>query len=268
MARKVPWLDPKVPSFPDPESALEYPDGLLAGGGSLDPQFMLTAYSQAIFPWFSEGEPILWWSPKVRAVIEPEKIEITRSFSKTLRNKPWTVELDADFSRMVELCAKTPRAGQDGTWISPQMQDGYERLHSLGCAHSVEVSFDGEFCGGLFGVKLGGMFFGESMASLRQDASKVALAHLCLGAPQLGVHLVDCQMMTPHLESMGASPWPRARLRAEVARLASGAVPEDWLGRLDGFKLNEAVLNHEKAKANEPKVETGQSQSGPVRLRR
>lgn len=247
MARKVPWLDPKVPAFPDPESALEHPDGLLAGGGSLDPRFMLTAYSQAIFPWFSEGEPILWWSPSERAVIEPGRLPISRSFSKTLRNKPWTVSLDENFDRMVDLCASMPREGQDGTWISPQMREAYARLYRLGCAHSVEVSFEGSFCGGLFGVKLGGMFFGESMASMRPDASKVALAHLCLGAPLLGVELVDCQMMTPHLESMGASRWPRARLRAEVERLVLEAEAENWGGRLDGFDVKAAAAGREKA---------------------
>lgn len=246
MGRKLPFLDPRVARFPDPESAFDEPDGLLAAGGSLDPRFMLTGYALGVFAWFSEGDPILWWSPSERAVIEPGALPISRSFSKTLRNKPWSVTLDTRFDEMVELCATLPREGQSGTWILPEMREAYGRLRKIGVAHSVEVHLDGEFCGGLFGVKLGGMFFGESMASTRPDASKVALAHLCLGARELGVELVDCQMMTPHLASMGAQPWPRARLRAEIARLAADAAAETWTGRLDGFDIKSAAREREK----------------------
>lgn len=245
----IPWLDPKLPSFPDPEMALATPDGLLAAGGSLDPRFLITAYANGVFPWFSEGEPILWWSPSLRAVIEPGEVSISKSLSKTLRNKPWTVELDRDFDRMVRLCATLPRQGSCGTWIVEAMRDAYSEMHANGLAHSVEVFYDGEFCGGLFGVKLGGMFYGESMASMRQDASKVALAHLCLGAPLLGIDLVDCQLMTEHLSSMGAREMPRARLRERISTLVQGAKPESWAGALDGFALGDSLAKLVAAQA-------------------
>ena len=237
----IPMLDPRQPLFPDPERALAEPDGLLAAGGSLDPRFMVKAYANGIFPWFSEGEPILWWSPSRRAVIKPSEINISRSMSKTLRNKPWEIRLDSDFRGMVELCATLPREGQDGTWIVQEMRDAYARLHDNGLAHSVEVHYEGQFCGGLFGVKLGGMFYGESMASTRPDASKVALSALCLGSANLGVELIDCQMMTGHLQSMGARPMARLDLRRRIAQLVEGAQPESWAGRLDGFSFAQAL---------------------------
>lgn len=242
MSRKIPFLGPSPECFPDLETALDDPDGLLAAGGSLDPKTMVCAYSSAIFPWFSEGDPILWWSPSERAVIEPSRLEISRSLSKTLRNKPWEVRLDADFGGMVDLCAQAARRGQGpGTWIVPKMREAYRLMHDNGLAHSVEVFLDGEFAGGLFGIKLGGMFYGESMASLRPDASKVALAYLCLAAPELGVELVDCQMMTRHLSSMGAEPIARSELRARVSLLAQRAKPESWKERLASFDLKAAL---------------------------
>ena len=237
----IPWLDPEHPHFPHPDQALKDPDGLLAAGGSLDPGYLITAYSQAIFPWFSESEPILWWSPSQRAIIEPHQIHINKSFSKTLRNKPWEVRLDSDFHRMVELCATLPRDGQNGTWIVESMRQAYAKLHSNGLAHSVEIYYEGQFCGGLFGVKLGGMFYGESMASLRPDASKVALAALCLNSHSLGVELIDCQMMTPHLKTMGAQQISRADLRQRISQLTLTAKPEDWVGRLDSFEFSKAL---------------------------
>lgn len=237
----IPWLDPEQPEFPDPERAMHEPDGLLAAGGALDVRFMCAAYSNGIFPWFSEGDPILWWSPRRRAVMEPREISISKSFSKTLRNKPWSVRLDHDFNAMVTLCSVLPREGQKGTWIVESMRDAYGAMHANGLAHSVEVFYEGEFCGGLFGVKLGGMFYGESMASTRADASKVALAHLCLGADPLGVELIDCQMMTEHLRSMGAKPISRPDLRERIATLTASARPESWSGALDGFDLRASL---------------------------
>lgn len=234
-------MSPAHPSFPDPETAMADPDGLLAAGGALDPRFMVAAYSRGIFPWFSEGQPILWWSPSERAAIDPAELRVSKSFSKTLRNKPWEVRLDVDFDRMVELCATIPRGDQDGTWIVPAMRMAYARMHANGLAHSVEVFHEGEFCGGLFGIKLGGMFYGESMASLRPDASKVALAALCLAARELGVGLVDCQMMTAHLESMGARRVPRAQMLARIGELVGGAKPESWAGALSGFSFADAL---------------------------
>lgn len=257
----LPRLNPRIVAFPDPETAWDEPDGLLACGGSLDPRFMVAAYANAIFPWFSDGEPILWWSPSQRAIIEPSEVNIARSMSKTLRNKPWTIKLDHDFDGMVELCSELKREGQNGTWIVQAMRDAYSKMHANGLAHSVEVFYDGEFCGGLFGVKLGGMFYGESMASLRQDASKVALSALCLGAKDLGVELVDCQMMTDHLKSMGAKPIARMDLRRRVAGLVATAKPESWAAMWpDSFDFTKALSAREiKADAdgavlNKPKA--------------
>jgi len=224
----IPRLDTKRVAFPDPETACSEPDGLLAWGGALDQRFMVAAYANAIFPWFSDDEPILWWSPSQRAIIEPAEVNITKSMSKTLRNKPWTVKLDHDFNAMVELCSDLKRTVQNGTWIGQAMKGAYSDLHANGLAHSVEVYYEGQFCGGLFGVKLGGMFYGESMASLRQDASKVALAALCLGAQELGVDLIDCQMMTDHLKSMGAKPIERQELRRRISGLVLNTKPESW----------------------------------------
>ena len=237
----IPWLHPETPNFPNPEKALASPDGLLAAGGSLDPRYLISAYGNGIFPWFSDGEPILWWSPSQRAVIEPDGVNISRSLSKSLRNKPWKIRLDEDFDRLVEVCATQPREGQNGTWIVEAMRQAYSRMHANGLAHSVEVYFDGEFCGGLFGIKLGGMFYGESMVSLRPDASKVALAALCLGAQRLGVELIDCQMMTGHLQNMGAQPMARIDLRKRIADLAFGAKPESFKGVFEDFDFSNAL---------------------------
>lgn len=236
-------LSQASPDFPHPRTALAEPDGLLAAGGRLDARYMAAAYASGIFPWFSEGEPILWWSPSVRAVLDPNKLKISKSFSKTLRNKPWTVRVDGSFNAMVEVCAKLPRQGQPGTWIVDAMRAGYADLHASGLAHSVEVFHGDDFAGGLFGVKIGRMFYGESMASLRPDASKVALAALCLAAPRLGIELIDCQMMTPHLESMGARHMSRDDFIARVAILAATAKSESWSGRLEEFKVAAATAS-------------------------
>lgn len=215
----IPWLPPD-PRFPPLETALTDPNGLLAVGGDLSPERLLAAYRRGIFPWYSAGEPILWWSPDPRMVLFPERIRIRRSLARVLRNGDYTVTLDTAFERVIAACAAMPRAGQSGTWISAEMQAAYLQLHRLGHAHSVETWRGGRLIGGLYGVVIGRAFFGESMFSRATDASKIALAHLCrfLAARSFGI--IDCQMETPHLATMGAGPIPRREFVARVAALA------------------------------------------------
>lgn len=222
----IPWLPPE-PIFPPLSTALREPNGLLAAGGDLRPERILAAYGQGIFPWFSRGDPILWWSPDPRMVLIPTELRITRSLAKTLRNADYEIRLDTAFGHVIEACANTPRDGQPGTWIVPEMQQAYGRLHRLGFAHSVETWIDGELAGGLYGIALGRAFFGESMFAHRRDASKIALAHLCafLAARDFGI--IDCQMETAHLASLGARPIPRDAFAAALERLVDIA-PTRW----------------------------------------
>lgn len=195
------WLEPGAPPerFPDPASALSEPNGLLAAGGDLSPERLMCGYRRGIFPWYSEGQPILWWSPNPRTVLFPEDLHVSRSLGKTLRRDVFQVSLNRAFSEVLRSCA-APRATQPDTWITAAMQDAYQRLHRLGFAHSVECWRDGELVGGLYGVSLGQVFYGESMFSRASDASKVALVHLA----RMGFQMIDCQMETPHLRRMGA----------------------------------------------------------------
>ncbi len=224
----IPWLphdDPEAP-FPPLASALREPDGLLAAGGDLAPERLLRAYRQGIFPWFGPGEPILWWSPDPRAVIYPEHLHVSRRLARTLRQGRFAISYDTCFSRVVEACA-APRAESRGTWITPRMQAAYARLHALGHAHSIEVWHDRSLVGGLYGVALGRVFFGESMFSRERDASKVALAHLCARLRHLGIGLLDCQVVSEHLSRMGAVQLPRDRFVALLDSLADGQ-PRPW----------------------------------------
>jgi leucyl/phenylalanyl-tRNA--protein transferase len=224
----IPWLPPE-PVFPPVSRALAEPNGLLAAGGDLTPQRLLAAYRQGIFPWYSTGEPILWWSPDPRMALFPDELRITRSLAKTLRNADYEVRLDTAFSAVIAACAATPREGQSGTWITAEMQSAYNRLHALGHAHSVETWHAGKLVGGLYGVAFGRVFCGESMFSHATDASKIALAHLCRFLAARGFGIIDCQMHTPHLASLGARPIPRAEYLAQVAVLApGGSAPGHW----------------------------------------
>ena len=220
----IPWLEAGDP-FPAVSKALREPNGLLAAGADLSPQRILAAYRQGIFPWFSPGDPILWWSPDPRMVLFPDRIRITRSLAKTLRNANYTVRLDSAFAQVIAACAGTPRDGQSGTWITPTMQQAYIRLHELGYAHSVETWVNGTLVGGLYGMAIGKAFFGESMFSHATDASKIALAHLCrfLEANDFGI--IDCQMETTHLASLGATPIPREEFAARLAALVDHDTP-------------------------------------------
>ena len=227
----IPWLPPE-PVFPPLDTALVEPNGLLAAGGDLSPQRLVSAYTQGIFPWYSQGEPILWWSPDPRMVLFPDEMRITRSLAKTLRNADYEVRLDTAFAEVMAACAGAPRAGQAGTWIGAEMQAAYRRLHELGFAHSVETWVDGKLAGGLYGVAIGRAFYGESMFTRKRDASKIALAHLGMQLRRLGFGIIDCQMETAHLASLGARPIPRRDFRAlldslVVADVAPGRWPSD-----------------------------------------
>jgi len=190
--------------FPPPELALDHPNGLLAVGGDLSPRRLLSAYRNGIFPWYSEGEPILWWSPDPRAVLFPHDLKISRSLRKTLRRGEYEITLDRAFEQVVLGCAG-PRTQQEGTWIVPAMQHAYINLHHLGFAHSVECWHEGELVGGLYGVTLGKVFFGESMFSLRTDASKVAFAHFVRQLIAWDYQLIDSQVGNEHMFSLGVS---------------------------------------------------------------
>jgi len=232
----IPWLPPEH-TFPPLARALAEPNGLLAAGGDLAPARILAAYRNGIFPWFSAGDPILWWSPDPRMVLYPGELKISRSLAKTLRHTDYTVRLDTAFEQVIAACAITPRGGQSGTWIVPEMQAAYCRLHAAGYAHSVETWRAGKLIGGLYGIAIGGAFFGESMFSRATDASKIALAHLCKHLISRGFGIIDCQMETSHLASLGARPIARNKFIARVAELVDGGDPPGrWpANAIDGF---------------------------------
>lgn len=216
----IPWLPPE-PIFPPVALALAEPDGpngLLAAGGDLTPGRLLAAYRQGIFPWYAPGQPILWWSPDPRMVLYPNRLKITRSLARTLRNADYSIRLDCAFKEVIAACAKTPRHGQAGTWITAEMQEAYCCLHDSGYAHSVETWRNDELIGGLYGIAIGKIFFGESMFSLVTGASKIALAHLCRFLLGRDFGIIDCQMETSHLASLGACPIARD---AFLVRLSS-----------------------------------------------
>lgn len=200
-------LDDDETLFPSPELA---EDGLLAVGGDLRPERLLRAYSEGIFPWYSEGQPILWHSPDPRFVLTPESLHVPRRLRKLIRSRPYRLSLDTRFGEVIRACSEAPRPGQDGTWITAEMIDAYEELHRRGVAHSVEAWTGDELVGGLYGLSLGGAFFGESMFALASDASKVALVALVEQLGRWSIRLIDCQVHTDHLARFGAEPWPRA----------------------------------------------------------
>jgi leucyl/phenylalanyl-tRNA---protein transferase len=205
---QIPLLDREYPKFPDVRSALADPDGLLAAGGNLSPSTLLCAYRQGIFPWYQEEDPILWWSPATRCVLVPSQFHFSKSLRKTLRRNDYRVTTNRAFTEVITGCSD-PRDGEDGTWISDQMITAYTELHHQGEAHSVEVWREGKLIGGLYGLVIGSLFCGESMFSRSADASKIALAHLCRWGLESGLDLVDCQLVNPHLLSLGAEPMDR-----------------------------------------------------------
>jgi len=208
-------LGPEL-AFPHPGRS--EPGGLLAVGGDLEPERLLLAYSAGIFPWYEQGQPILWHSPDPRAVLRPDAVRVSRSLRKVLRRGLYEVRLDTAFDAVVRGCAEAPRAQGEGTWITLEMRRAYGRLHALGFAHSAEAWEGDTLAGGLYGVSLGGVFFGESMFAARPDASKVAFVVLMQQLARWGFDLVDCQMQTAHLERFGAVLWPRPRFLETLAR--------------------------------------------------
>ncbi|RLD50372.1 MAG: leucyl/phenylalanyl-tRNA--protein transferase [Bacteroidetes bacterium] len=200
---------PKEIIFPDPNLAEK--DGLLAIGGDLSPERLIEAYANGIFPWYSEGEPLLWWSPDPRMILFPDKFKISKSLGQSIRNKKNEVFFDRDFKAVIENCAITDRNGEKGTWITPDMQKAYINLHNAGFAHSVETYKDDKLIGGLYGISLGKAFFGESMFHTETDASKIALYSLVTRMKDWGFHFIDVQQETNHLKSLGAETVPRKK---------------------------------------------------------
>ncbi|MDX1454884.1 MAG: leucyl/phenylalanyl-tRNA--protein transferase [Gammaproteobacteria bacterium] len=228
------WIPADAPpdDFPPPELAMTEPDGLLAAGGDLSPARLLAAYQRGIFPWFSEGQPILWWSPDPRAVILPAELRVSRSLRKKLRQRPFAFTVDSAFPAVIQACAEAPRPGQDGTWITPDMQAAYIELHRQGHAHSIEVWQEDSLVGGLYGLAIGKTFCGESMFSQATDASKAAFLLLVRELQARDFTLIDCQLDNPHLASLGCQLLPRAqflaRLHAGQAGHAGAENAEKW----------------------------------------
>lgn len=223
----IPWLDSAAP-FPPLGSALDEPNGLLAAGADLSTARLLEAYRQGIFPWYTRGQPILWWSPDPRMVMFPAEFAPRRSLLKVLRNRPYEIRCDSAFETVMRECARKPRTGQDGTWISDDIVRGYCALHAAGHAHSIETWIDGRLVGGLYGVAIGRAFYGESMFSHVSDASKIAFAHLAGFLRDAGCGMIDCQMQTSHLASLGAREIPRCDFVARLALLTAAAPMRDW----------------------------------------
>lgn len=230
----IPWLDHATP-FPPLASALSEPNGLLCAGGDLAPARLLSAYRQGIFPWFGPEDPLLWWSPDPRMVLFPGEFKIQRSLRKTLRKGGYQVRFDSAFAQVIGACSSTPRPGQNGTWIVPEICRAYGRLHELGFAHSVETWVEGDtgpvLVGGLYGIAIGRMFYGESMFSHRTDASKIALAHLVVFLEKQGFGMIDCQMNTKHLASLGAREIPRQQFIERLQCLTADETPPFAPGR-------------------------------------
>jgi leucyl/phenylalanyl-tRNA--protein transferase len=215
----ITWLAPDDPPdrFPPHEAALRDPSGLLAAGGDLKPARLMAAYARGIFPWYSPGQPVLWWSPDPREVLWPREFRCSRSLARALRTRGFAFHEDRDFPAVVSACA-APRARSPGSWITPEMHAAYCQLHALGSAHSYEIWRADALLGGLYGVRLGPLFFGESMFSAERDASKAALAGLVARSEQLGIELIDCQLPSAHLRTLGSRPIARREFLALLAR--------------------------------------------------
>lgn len=221
------WLARDELSFPPLERALREPNGLLAAGGDLSLPRLLAAYRHGCFPWYQQGQPVLWWSPDPRMVLRPDQLHVSRSLAKRLRQQPFRVTFDQAFERVIAACA-APRAYTDGTWITADMQAAYRALHAEGIAHSVEVWQDDQLVGGLYGLAMGQLFFGESMFSRASDASKIGFATLVGKLREWGFVLIDCQMHTGHLERLGAAPIPRSAFASYLEQYIQDPRQSAW----------------------------------------
>lgn len=233
----IPWLEDNSP-LPQPEFAQKtgtHLAGLVAAGGTLSATRLCEAYRQGIFPWFSQGQPVLWWSPDPRMVLRTQDFKLHASFRKTLQkfivNPRCEIRIDSAFDKVIRSCAQTQRKGQPGTWIVTEMVEAYEALHALGYAHSVETWVDGALVGGLYCVSIGATLFGESMFALQTDASKIALAALVAFARSHGLDWIDCQQNTKHLASLGAKEIPRTEF-LNLVREASSEIRYEWIFKL------------------------------------
>jgi leucyl/phenylalanyl-tRNA---protein transferase len=231
--RVIPWLRDRTP-FPPIETALAEPNGLLAASDDVTPTRLLEAYRRGIFPWYNGDQPVLWWSPDPRMVLFTDEFRIARSLRKRVKQHRWEIRVDTAFRTVIEACATTRRPGQSGTWITPAIVDAYTDLHRRGNAHSVEAWREGRLVGGLYGVAIGRMFFGESMFAHEPDASKVALVHLVAMLGVRGFPVVDCQQETAHLACFGARPIPRSAFADLVAALVHSNEPSGPWGPLLG----------------------------------
>jgi leucyl/phenylalanyl-tRNA--protein transferase len=222
--------------LPSPHKALHEPEGLAAIGGDLTPKRLLNMYQHGFFPWFSEQDPILWWHPAERCVIAPEAFHCNRSLRKAVKRGNWQWRINGDFGKVIRTCAAL-RAHEEGTWIVPEIEQAYTRLHKLGYAFSVEVYLDGELAGGFYGVAMGQQFYGESMFSLKPNGSKIALGQFCSLCPELGIRLIDCQVESDHLLTLGAKLMPRP----EFVEVLKQHVPM----QTPNLALQKLTLNHE-----------------------
>jgi len=222
----IPWLraEDAADAFPPVDSALTDPNGLLCAGGDLSPARLLAAYRHGIFPWYAPGQPVLWWSPDPRAVLNPSEFHISRSLARSMRNRGYTQSLDTAYAEVVARCGdRTLRP--EGTWITPAMLDAYVRLHELGQAHSVETWLGDRLVGGIYGVAVGRVFFGESMFSVARDASKIAMARLVEELIARGYEMLDCQIPSAHLASLGVRAIPRRRFVALLRQWVDVSMP-------------------------------------------
>jgi leucyl/phenylalanyl-tRNA--protein transferase len=236
----IPWLIDDPSLFPDVHTALKEPNGLLAAGGDLSTTRLLNAYKRGIFPWYNRDEvesgfsdsslcsdPILWWCPNPRSVLYLNRLKVSRSLRKSMRKSGYSISFDRDFKSVITHC-DVSRMQSSGTWIHPEMIDAYTNLARLGFAHSVECWLDDTLVGGLYGVQIGGMFFGESMFSLKTDSSKVCLVYLCAYLKQQGAELIDCQIQNPHLQSLGAEEISLDMFLAKLENACSKQLSHDW----------------------------------------